>query len=96
MYRGSMRLTVDGAGKVEESDVKGFDAKVQFTVSGGGCMGGARVCTWMLLFAGCSSIDGCSLCPPMLTCPHPPPHHVQSVQKDNNLSLIEFELVPAS
>lgn len=43
MYRGSMRLVVDGAGKVEKSDKLGFDAK-----------------------------------------------------KDNNLSLIEFELVPVS
>lgn len=43
MYRGTMRLTVDQQGKVEESDVRGFDAK-----------------------------------------------------KDNNLSLIEFELVPVN
>jgi hypothetical protein len=37
MYRGSMRLAVDGAGKVEESDVKGFEAKV------GGWREGLRV-----------------------------------------------------
>lgn len=29
MYRGSMRLALEGAGKVEESDVKGFEAKVR-------------------------------------------------------------------
>jgi hypothetical protein len=53
MYRGSMRLVVDALGKVEESDVKGFDAKVRITGTG------ARVPS-----AGPASRPACRPCQP--------------------------------